>query len=131
MLLDKAAEAGAEVIGAGICSAAYCADGRVQLGYLAHGMEAQLTADFAVFASGVNQKADRAGAVPTVTELFRQLQPGFIPPRLRKALIFELEAQAATGAEVVRPAPKIPLARRKTAAKRIMTFIPAPVCLNS
>ena len=98
MVLGKAVEAGAELIGAGVCSAAYRADGRVQLGYLAHGMEAQLTADFVVFASGVNQKADKAGAVPTVMDLFRQLQPGFIPPRLRKALIFELEAQAATGA---------------------------------
>ena len=98
MMLGKAVEAGAELIGAVICSAVYTVDGSVQLGYLAHGMEAKLTADFVVFASGVNQKPDKTGAAPNATDLFRQLQPDFVPPRLRKALIFELEALAATGA---------------------------------
>jgi len=98
MMLGKAVDAGAKLIGAGVCSAAYTSDGRVHVGYLAHGMEAHVTADFVVFASGVNQKTDRAGNVPTAMDMFRKLQPHFVPPRLRKALIFELEALAETGA---------------------------------
>lgn len=98
MLLGKAIGAGATLIGARVCSASYTADGRVRLGYLAHGMEAQVTADFVVFASGVNQRPDKADVVPTAIDMFQALQPHFLPPRLRKALIFELEAPSETGA---------------------------------
>lgn len=97
MLLDVAVEAGAELIGSSVRGVCRNPDDRLNLGYLAHGMDAQLTADFVVFAGGVNEKPDKASAGPSLMGLFQQLQPGYVPPRLRKALIFELEALAATG----------------------------------
>jgi hypothetical protein len=97
MLLGCAATAGAEVIGSRVFRAAYDLDGRVELSYQANNMETVLTADFAIFAGGVNDKPDRAGTLPTATGLFQLLQPAYVAPRLRKALIFELEARTAIG----------------------------------
>jgi hypothetical protein len=98
MILGIAVDAGAQLIGSRVSSAAYNSDGGVTLGYLAHGLDAQLMADFVVFAGGVNEKPDKAGGGPTLMGLLQQLQPRYVPPKVRKALIFELEAPAATGA---------------------------------
>ena len=84
MMLGIALDSGAELIGSRVNSACYNADGSLQLGYLAHGVEAQLTADFAVFAGGVNVKPDKAGAGLSLMDVFRQLQPDYVPPQLRK-----------------------------------------------
>lgn len=92
MLLDAAVDSGAEVIGSRVIRAAYDASGKVELGYLLGHLETLLSADFAIFAGGVNEKSDRSGMLPTTMELFQRLQPAYIPPGLRKALIFELEA---------------------------------------
>ncbi len=97
MLLGCAATAGAELIGSRVFRVAYGPDGRVELSYQANNMETILTADFVIFAGGVNDKPDRAGTLPTATGLFQLLQPAYVAPRLRKALIFELEARAAIG----------------------------------
>ena len=96
MLLEFAVQAGAELLGSRVLSVDYNAASRLHLAYLAHGLEEQLTADFVVFAGGVNQKPDKSGAGVSLVSMFQQLQPAFTPPRLRKALIFELEALAAT-----------------------------------
>ena len=98
-LLEFAVQAGAELVGSRVLSVDYNAAGRLNLAYLALGLEAQLTADFVVFAGGVNQKLDKTGAGVSLVSMFQQLQPAFTPPRLRKALIFELEAtdKAAQG----------------------------------
>jgi hypothetical protein len=97
MMLGKAMEFGAQLIGSRVFRVSYNDRGGVDLGYLSNGMEAQLTADFVVFAGGVNEKHDKTGAMPTTMDLFQQLQPEYIPPRLRKALIFELQAPSVTG----------------------------------
>lgn len=95
-LLDFAAGRGAEVVGSRVFRAAYDDSGRVGLSYLCGNIETILHADFVIFAGGVNEKSDRTHSLPTTMDLFQQLQPAYVPPRLRKALIFELEAQTAT-----------------------------------
>ncbi len=97
LLLRAATEAGAELVGSRVFGAVYGSDGKIDLSYQLNHMETVLKADFAVFSGGVNDKTDRAHTLPTSMELFQRLQPGYVPPRLRKALIFELEATAATG----------------------------------
>ena len=97
MLLDVAAGAGAEVIGSRVFRAVYDEKGKIELSYLLDHVETLLKADFVIFAGGVNEKVDRTGTRPTPMELFRHLQPAYVPPRQRRALIFELETEA--GAE--------------------------------
>jgi hypothetical protein len=94
-LLDFASQRGAELVGSSVFRAAYEASGLVDLSYLCDNMETLLKADFVIFAGGVNEKPDKVHALPTTLDLFRQLQPTYVPPRLRKALIFELETQIA------------------------------------
>lgn len=91
MLLNIAVDSGAEVIGSKIIRTMYDTGGQVELGYLIGQVETLLRADFVIFAGGVNEKSDRSGAPPTTMALFQQLQPAYIAPQLRKALIFELE----------------------------------------
>ncbi len=97
VLLDAATDAGAEIVGSRVFRAVYGSDGKVKLSYQCKNMEAIIVADFAIFAGGVNDKTDRAHASPATMDLFQQLQPAYVPPRLRKAVIFELEAQSASG----------------------------------
>jgi hypothetical protein len=49
-------------------------------------------ADFVVFAAGVNAAGTNSGAKPGPVELFQRLNPAYVPPRLRRSLVFELEA---------------------------------------
>ena len=91
MLLNIAVGSGAEVIGSRVIRAAYDTGGKVELSYLSGHMETLLSADFVIFAGGVNEKSHRSDALPTTITLFQQLQPAYVAPRLRKALIFELE----------------------------------------
>ena len=97
LLLRAATDTGAELIGSRVFRAVHDSNGRVELSYQLHNMETVLKADFVIFAGGVNDKADRAHTLPTTMELFQKLQPDYIPPHLRKALIFELESQVASG----------------------------------
>jgi len=95
LIQNAAIEAGAELIGSRVFRAVYDISGRIDLSYMVNNMETILKADFAVFAGGVNDSPDRTHALPSSMQLFQQLQPAYVPPRLRKALIFELETQAA------------------------------------
>lgn len=90
-LLDLAVAEGAELLGSRVFRAAYDTRGRIELGYTQGQAEMSIKADFVIFAGGINEKHDRSGHYPTTVELFRELQPAYLPPRLRKALIFELE----------------------------------------
>jgi hypothetical protein len=90
MMLDFAMKSGAELVGGRIFHADYNRDGGLDLGYSANGKEHHLTADFAIFAGGVNEKPESSRSQPNTVELFQRLQPEYVPPRLRKALIFEL-----------------------------------------
>ncbi len=97
MLLGTAAAAGTEVIGSRVFRMDYDAEGRVDLKYMADDIETLLKADFVICAGGVNEKTDKVDAMPSTLELFRRLQPAYIPPRLRKAVIFELATEMSTG----------------------------------
>ncbi len=97
LLLRAATDTGAELIGSRVFRAVYDKKGRVNLSYQLDNIETVLKADFAIFAGGVNDKSDRSHTLPTTMDLFRKLQPDYIPPRLRKALIFELESRAESG----------------------------------
>ena len=92
-LLRFAIAAGAELIGSRVFRAAYLENGGVELSYMANSVECQLKADFAIFAGGVNDSRERGTDAPTTMQLFHHLQPNYVPPQLRKALIFELEAR--------------------------------------
>lgn len=93
-LLSAAADAGAEVVGSRVFRIVRDNEHGINLSYQLNNIETVLKAEFVVFAGGVNQKTDRAHTHPTSMELFRNLQPDYIPPRLRKAIIFELETEA-------------------------------------
>ncbi len=91
-LLDEALKAGAELIGGEANQVHYAPSGRLLVSYRANTTEAQLEADFVVFAAGVNKGPAIPGA-SSVLETLPQLIPGFVPPRLRRALIFELKSE--------------------------------------
>lgn len=90
-LLQKAVQAGAELIGAEVEDVRFSDRGKPLIRTSAGGVEATLETDFAVFALGVNETAGflrtSGGALRTLPRLI----PGFALPRLRRALIFELE----------------------------------------
>ncbi len=94
LLMDTAVGHGAELIGSRVNRAFYDHDQRPVLCYSAAGEEEALTADFAAFAGGVNERPSARANSPTSIALLRMLQPAYEPPRLRKALIVELAAPA-------------------------------------
>lgn len=96
-LLEKAKEEGAKVIAGKVSGVERSSEGRMRLGYkTTEGnkvSDGTLGADFVVFAGGVNHPV--AGARFTTNGLQRSLEglmPGFVPPKARRALIFELES---------------------------------------
>jgi flavin-dependent dehydrogenase len=91
-LIDAATDQGAELIGSPVQRVFYDLEQHPVLCYNAAGRERTLTADFVAFACGVNERAHPAAGRLTASDLFRMLQPAYVPPRLRKALIVELAA---------------------------------------
>ncbi len=91
-LLDRAVERGADLVTCRVTHADYDARGRPVLRYLRGHAEEELGADFLVFAGGVNEKGGARSRTPSPAALFESLQPRYVPPRSRRALIFELEA---------------------------------------
>lgn len=94
-LLQAAQQAGAEVIGAEVTGVARLANGRPVVTYRQNQGEAQVEAEFLVFAAGVNGKPGLRAEDNPMVRAIRQVLPGFQPPRLRRALIFEMELDAA------------------------------------
>jgi flavin-dependent dehydrogenase len=92
LMLDAAIDLGAELIGSRVSRMFYDLADKPVVCFQENDREVELSADFVVFAGGVNEQADPSVGRYTSTELFRMLQPDYVPPRLRKALIFELEA---------------------------------------
>ena len=92
LLLDAAMGRGATLIGSRVHAACYNPQGKPVLTYNANGTERKMTADCVIFAGGVNERSDERGDRPASTYLFRTLQPDYRPPKLRKAIIFELKA---------------------------------------
>ena len=92
LILDAAVDLGVELIGSRVSRVFYDQAGKPVLCFQKNDGAAELSADFVVFAGGVNEKADPGVGRHTSTDLFQMLQPDYIPPNLRKALIFELQA---------------------------------------
>jgi hypothetical protein len=92
LLLERALEEGAVLLSGEVVEAKYSTRGRPIVRYRAEGAEAELEADFAVFAGGVNDCAETCQRCGSLSLAFHQLAPHYRPPRLRPALIFELEA---------------------------------------
>jgi hypothetical protein len=92
VLLERALEEGAELIGGEVFDAEYSARGRPVVRYRADGVESRLEADFVVFAAGVNEGAEACHGGRSLLAMLQKLAPHYLPPRLRPALIFELEA---------------------------------------
>jgi len=97
-LLHTAIDEGAEVIAAEATSARYSEAGRPVVGYrtAVQGTdlpEETMEADFAVFAGGVNRSPGMDMASdPLFAELQRMI-PGLRPPKVRQALISEMQAE--------------------------------------
>jgi flavin-dependent dehydrogenase len=105
-LLHTAMAEGAEVITAEVTHANYSAEGRPVISYRAptqpeDAADETLEADFAVFAGGVNRSP---GMDMTSDPLFAQLQemiPGLRPPKVRQALISEMQALGSPDPDVL------------------------------
>lgn len=93
-LLQAARQTGAEVIGAEVSSVTRASDGKPVIIYRQAGLDAQVEADLLVFAAGVNGKPGLPAHENPMVRIIRQVLPGFEPPRLRRALIFEMELDA-------------------------------------
>ncbi len=91
-LLECALEEGTELIAGEVFDAEYSASGKPVLSYRTEGVEAKLEADFAVFAAGVNECAETCRTGSSLLPALQRLAPRYLPPHLRPALIFELEA---------------------------------------
>ena len=97
-LLDEALKAGAGLISGEALDVTYAASGKPLIRYQVGGTELRLEADLAVFAAGVNEEVGLPLECSPMLQSLQRLIPGFRPPRVRQALIFELEAE-----------PKVPL----------------------
>lgn len=101
-LLQQAAKAGAELIGAEVDDVRIADGGKPLISYSSGGVKSTLEADLAVFAAGVNEtpgfRETSGGALGTLQRLI----PGFSPPRRRRALVFELEASPGVPAGLER-----------------------------
>jgi flavin-dependent dehydrogenase len=97
-LLNLATDEGAEVITAEVNGVHYSAEGRPVIVYrtlVEAGTDLPdqtITADFAVFAGGVNRTPGMNVASDPVFEALRGIIPGLRPPRVRKAVIAEMQA---------------------------------------
>lgn len=92
VLLERALAEGAELISGEVIDADYSENGRPVVRYRVEGAEAPLAADFVVFAAGVNEDAAFCRGRPSLVRTLQRLALDYRPPRLRPALIFELES---------------------------------------
>ncbi|MFI5166003.1 MAG: NAD(P)/FAD-dependent oxidoreductase [Thermoanaerobaculales bacterium] len=92
VLLERALAEGAELLSGEVVDAEYPEGGRPVVRYRAEGTETKIEADFVVFAAGVNEATEIRRSNPSLVRVLRRLAPGYRPPRLRPALIFELES---------------------------------------
>ena len=97
-LLQTAIGAGAQVITGDVTQVHYSADGRPVIGYRTttqadDAVEETIEADFAVFAGGVNRSPGIDVAADPLFSALRGLIPGLRPPKVRRALISEMQAE--------------------------------------
>lgn len=92
-LLDEAVKAGATLTTGDVHEVRRAGNGKVRVGYRAGGIESAQEAELVVFATGVNQIVGTSEAGSRMLQCLRELIPGFTPPDLRRAIIFELEGK--------------------------------------
>jgi flavin-dependent dehydrogenase len=90
-LLDQALRAGALLHCAEVTDVERVGDGRPLLHFELGGKSRSLEADLVVFASGVNEVAGSAPRRSRVLQAIARMIPDFTPPRVRHALILELQ----------------------------------------
>jgi flavin-dependent dehydrogenase len=100
-LLAEALRAGADVIPGEVVDVQYAPNGKPLIRYRLGGAETRLEADLAVFAAGVNEQVGGPADQGRMLQSLQRLIPGFVPPRLRRALIFELEAKSGVPENLV------------------------------
>jgi flavin-dependent dehydrogenase len=91
LLLDHAEQRGAKIIGSRVDDVVRNQLGKPVLTIREHEGARSITADFVVFATGINDSAAMQANHKTGRELYGRLCSSYKPPQLRKALIFELE----------------------------------------
>jgi flavin-dependent dehydrogenase len=91
-LLDRAMERGAQLMASRVTHVYYDSRCRPVLRYLQGEAEKQLSAEFVVFAGGVNEKTGELARNASPFDMLRSLQPRYDPPKSRHAIIFEMEA---------------------------------------
>jgi flavin-dependent dehydrogenase len=99
-LLEEALKAGATLIAGEVSDVKYAESGKPLVGYRTDGAAGRLEVDLVVFAAGVNEIIGPSGAGSPMLQSLRRLIPDFVPPQLRRALIFELEAKPSIPASL-------------------------------
>lgn len=100
-LLEQAREAGARIVSGEVYDLRYSEEGNPIILYHPQRTRADIDgeedraieADFVVLAGGVNQSLGRAMDENPFWDVVRRAIPGYVPPRVRKALICEVEIQ--------------------------------------
>jgi flavin-dependent dehydrogenase len=91
-LLREAIQRGAKLINGNVTDVRYAGTGKPVLLYQANAMEQALEADLVVFAAGVNQEMSQPTTASPMLRSLRSMVPEYVPPRLRRAAIMELQA---------------------------------------
>lgn len=92
-LLQQALAAGSELVCGEVLDVTYGETGKPQVRYRVGGSELILESDLTVFAAGVNEELGSTLGRSRMVQSLQRLIPEFRPPRVRQALIFELEAK--------------------------------------
>ena len=91
-LLEKAAAEGAVIFSGEVRGIRYLPSGKPVLTVKTSPEdEEDITADFVAVAAGINPRPGRAVQESEFTESCRAIMPGFIPPGVRRTLVFELK----------------------------------------
>lgn len=92
-LLEQACAAGAEVIEGEVWEVRRSEGARPVICYRAAGGRQVLEADFVVFAAGMNGEGCAGEGGSGMVRMLEGMIPGYRAPRLRRALVFELESK--------------------------------------
>lgn len=94
-LLHQAEQEGARVLTAEVKDVHRCSAGRPVISYqlVTEETSREIEAEFAVFAAGVNRMPGMDLAADPLFAALAKLRPGVRPPRVRKAVICEMQAQ--------------------------------------
>jgi flavin-dependent dehydrogenase len=92
-LLSESLKQGAELIATEVTDVRYSESGKPVVLHRAGGIEKGFESDLVVFAAGVNQEVGKPAEESRILQCMRRLAPEFVPARLRRALILELEAR--------------------------------------